>query len=77
MKITLIEPTSPDSHIFSLYTLPRLGTILLGTILKGRGHEVSVMVESIKQISWDAVLGSDLVGISTTTSTAGPPLIRR
>lgn len=70
MKITLIEPKSPDSHIFSLYALPRLGTILLGTILRDRGHDVSVMVESIEEISWDAVLGSDLVGISTTTSTA-------
>jgi radical SAM superfamily enzyme YgiQ (UPF0313 family) len=70
MKITLIEPKSPDSHIFSLYALPRLGTVLLGTILRDEGHDVSVMVESIEEIGWDAVLGSDLVGISTTTSTA-------
>ena len=70
MKIILIEPKSPDSHIFSLYALPRLGTILLGTILRQRGHDVSVMVEAIEEITWDAVLGSDLVGISTTTSTA-------
>jgi anaerobic magnesium-protoporphyrin IX monomethyl ester cyclase len=70
MKITLIEPKSPDSHIFSLYALPRLGTILLGTILRDEGHDVCVMVESIEEIGWDTVLGSDLVGISTTTSTA-------
>ncbi len=70
MKVTLIEPKSPDSHIFSLYALPRLGTILLGTILKKKGHDVRVMVESIEEIAWDTVLGSDLVGISTTTSTA-------
>ncbi len=70
MKITLIEPKSPDSHIFSLYALPRLGTLLLGTILGERGHDVSVAVESIEPVSWDNVLASDLVGISTTTSTA-------
>lgn len=70
MKITLIEPKSPDSHIFSLYALPRLGTLLLGTILRDRGHDVSVAVESIKPVSWDDVITSDLVGISTTTSTA-------
>ena len=70
MKITLIEPKSPDSHIFSLYALPRLGTLLLGTILRDRGHDVSVTVESIKPVSWDDVITSDLVGISTTTSTA-------
>ncbi len=70
MKITLIEPSSPDFHIFSLYPLPRLGTILLGTILKKGGHDVSVMVESLGEIPWDDVTDSDIVGISTTTSTA-------
>jgi radical SAM superfamily enzyme YgiQ (UPF0313 family) len=70
MKITLIEPKSPDAHIFSLYALPRLGTVLLGTILKDLGHDVRVSVESIEPITWDKVLDSDLVGISTTTSTA-------
>ena len=70
MKITLIEPKSPDSHIFSLFALPRLGTLLLGTILKDRGHDISVAVETIKPVSWDDAITSDLVGISTTTSTA-------
>ena len=70
MKVALIEPTSPDFHIFSLYPLPRLGTVLLGTILKKGGHDVNVIVESMGEIPWDDVAGSDLVGISTTTSTA-------
>ena len=70
MKITLIEPTSPDFHIFSLYPLPRLGTVLLGTILKKKGHDVNVIVESMGEIPWDDVADSDIVGISTTTSTA-------
>jgi len=70
MKITLIEPRSPDFHIFSLYPLPRLGIILLGTILKQRGHDVSVIVESMGEIPWDEAASSDLVGISTITSTA-------
>jgi len=70
MKVALIEPTSPDFHIFSLYPLPRLGTVLLGTILKQRGHDVNVIVESMGEIPWEDVADSDLVGISTTTSTA-------
>ena len=56
MKITLIEPKSPDSHIFSLFALPRLGILLLGTILRDQGHDVFVAVESIKPISWNLSL---------------------
>ena len=70
MKITLIEPQSPDFHIFSFFPLPRLGTMLLGSILKEKGHDVSVMVECIKEIPWEEVATSELVGISTITSTA-------
>ena len=70
MKVALIEPTSPDFHIFSLFPLPRLGTVLLGTILKKKGHDVNVIVESMGEIPWDDVTEADLVGISTTTSTA-------
>jgi radical SAM superfamily enzyme YgiQ (UPF0313 family) len=35
-----------------------------------RGHEVRIYAESLSEVDWDDVLSSDLVGISTTTSTA-------
>lgn len=70
MKISLIEPKSPGYHVFSGYLLPRLGPPLLGKILKDKGHEVKIFCEDISEIDWSEVYCSDLVGISTITSTA-------
>ncbi len=73
MKIALIEPRSPDYHVYSGVVIPRLGLPLLGTILKNKGHEVRVYNESLSDITphqaWD-IFKSDVVGISMTTSTA-------
>jgi radical SAM superfamily enzyme YgiQ (UPF0313 family) len=70
MKITLIEPSAPDYHIFSMFHLPRLGLPILGTILKEKGHKVNIYVEGLHPIDYDEVYRSDLVGISSITSTA-------
>ncbi len=69
-NITLIEPSSPGSHIFSYYKIPRLGLPVLGANLKARGCSVKVYVEDIKGVDYDTALSSDLVGISCTSSTA-------
>lgn len=69
-KIVFIEPKSPGYHVFSRWGLPRLGTIILGTILKDHGYEVKVFVEDIKGINFEDVFEADAVGISTITSTA-------
>lgn len=69
-KIVLIEPRSPDYHVFSRYRLPRLGTLILGPILEQAGHYVKVFVEDMTEIDFKAVFEADLVGISTITSTA-------
>ncbi len=73
MKIALIEPSSPDYHVYSHLAIPRLGLPVLGTILRDRGHEVSIYVEDLQRISssraWD-ILKSDLVGLSCTSATA-------
>jgi radical SAM superfamily enzyme YgiQ (UPF0313 family) len=47
----------------------RLGLPLLGALMTARGHEVRIYAESLSDVDWDDVLASDLVGISTTTST--------
>jgi len=70
MRVTLIEPAAPGFHVYSFLKLPRLGLPLLGTLLKERGHEVRVYAESLREVDWDDALSSDLVGISSTTSTA-------
>lgn len=69
-NIVFIEPRSPDFHVYSRWGLPRLGIIVLGTILKNRGYNVQVFVEDIKGINFADVLKADAVGISTITSTA-------
>ncbi len=70
MKIIFIEPRSPDFHIFTRFVLPRLGTLILGSLLKKAGHAVEVMVESQQKLDYKKLLGADLVGISAITSTA-------
>ncbi len=70
-SVVLLEPKPPDLHIFSRFGLPRLGVVLLGTILRDLGYDVTVMVEEIKPFDFDRVLSADLVGISTITPTAG------
>ncbi len=70
MKISFIEPRPPDFHIFSRFVMPRLGPLILGSILKQAGHEVEVMVESASKLDYRKLLEADLVGISAITSTA-------
>lgn len=70
MKITLIEPSAPDYHIFSMFRMPRLGLPILGTLLKQRGHEVNICIEDITPLDYTQIYSSDLVGISSITSTA-------
>lgn len=69
-KVTLIEPKSPGYHVYSMIALPRLGLPLLGAMLKKRGCDVTIYCQDMQGIDLDDVRSSDLVGISTTTSTA-------
>ncbi len=69
-KIVFIEPKAPNLHIFSQFPLPRLGTLILGTMMKKRGWEVELFVEDFRKVDFDVIASADLVGISTITSTA-------
>jgi len=46
-RVLLIEPRSPAEHVFSRARIPRLGTILLGTMLRNQGYEARVLIEEI------------------------------
>jgi len=70
MKVVLLEPASPGLHVYKGVALPRLGSLYLGTILKRAGHDVRVCAEDIKMPDPSVLLGADVVGISTITSTA-------
>jgi radical SAM superfamily enzyme YgiQ (UPF0313 family) len=69
-RILLIEPRSPVEHVFSRARIPRLGTILLGTILRNQGYECRVIIEETSgPVSQEELSWADLVGISSITST--------
>ena len=69
-KIVLIETGATDVHVYSRIPIPRLGCVLLGTILRDHGYDVRVYIEDIAPLDWAEVLSADLVGISTLTATA-------
>ncbi|WP_244901129.1 cobalamin B12-binding domain-containing protein [Leptospirillum ferriphilum] len=69
-KFVLVEPKSTHLHVYSRYTIPRLGVILLGTMLRDRGWDVRVYIEDVSPVDMTEVLSADIVGISTLTSTA-------
>jgi len=69
MKIALIEPRSSEANVYSKLHMPLLGPVYLGTILRRRGHEVTVYNEDIFTPDY-AKLRADAVGISILTSTA-------
>ncbi|MEW6675548.1 MAG: radical SAM protein [Nitrospirota bacterium] len=69
-NIYFIEAKSPGAHIYSRTPFPRLGTVLLATILKERGYNSKVFIEDISEPDWKALKEADIIGISSITSTA-------
>ena len=61
-KIVLIETGSSGTHVYSRTPIPRLGSVLLGTMLAAGGHDVRVYIEDIAPLDWSDVLSADLVG---------------
>ncbi|MBI4537804.1 MAG: B12-binding domain-containing radical SAM protein [candidate division NC10 bacterium] len=71
-KIVFVEPKSTHLHVYSRIAIPRLGAVLLGTIARDLGYDARVYIEDIAPIDMSDVLGADVVGVSTITSTAPP-----
>ncbi len=69
-KVCFIEAKSPGAHVFSAFPIPRLGTVLLATILKGLGYDTRVFIEDVEAPDWNEVDSCKVIGISTITSTA-------
>jgi anaerobic magnesium-protoporphyrin IX monomethyl ester cyclase len=70
LKIRLIEPAPPSINILSYGFYPRLGLPLIGAALKAAGHDVRIYCPQAAPIDRHDIASADLVGISTTTSTA-------
>lgn len=69
-RVSFIEAGSPGLHIFSKFPIPRLGAVLLSTLLRTRGYEVKAFIEDVAEPDWSFIENSDIVCISTITSTA-------
>ncbi len=69
-NIYFIETKSPGAHIFSRTPLPRLGSILLATILRNKGYNTKVFIEDIAKPEWGQLEDADLICLSSITSTA-------
>jgi radical SAM superfamily enzyme YgiQ (UPF0313 family) len=69
MKIRLIEPISPSRHLWSKSYFVRLGLPMIGAALAQAGHDVRIFNPQLSPVDWADVFSSDLVGISSTTST--------
>lgn len=69
-RMIFIEPKAPNLHIFTQFQLPRLGNYILATLLRNKGWEVDVWNEALGALDYDQLHGTDMVGISTITSTA-------
>jgi radical SAM superfamily enzyme YgiQ (UPF0313 family) len=69
-KLVFVEPKSTHLHIYSRVCIPRLGSVLLATIMRAKGYDVRVFIEDIQAIDMSEVLSADLVAISAITSTA-------
>ncbi len=69
-KLVFVEPKSTHLHVYSRVCIPRLGSVLLGTIMRAKGYDVRVYIEDIHDLDMNEVLSADLVGISAITSTA-------
>jgi radical SAM superfamily enzyme YgiQ (UPF0313 family) len=69
-KLVFVEPKSTHLHIYSRVCIPRLGSVLLATIMRTKGYDVRVYIEDIHDVDMKEVLSADLVAISAITSTA-------
>ncbi len=69
-KLVFVEPKSTHLHIYSRVCIPRLGSVLLATIMRGKGYDVRVYIEDIEAPDMQEILSADLVAISAITSTA-------
>jgi radical SAM superfamily enzyme YgiQ (UPF0313 family) len=68
-KIIFIEPEAESLNLFTRFRLPRLGNILLATIMRDLGYATQVYIEKKARLL-GMKLEADLVAISTITATA-------
>jgi radical SAM superfamily enzyme YgiQ (UPF0313 family) len=74
-RIVFIEPKSTHIHVYSAVHIPRIGGILLATMLRDRGYEVEVIIEDMlprrttDDAVWERIRTADLLCVSSITPT--------
>ncbi len=69
-KILFVETATPGVHIFSLFKMPRLGSLILATILSKKGYETKVILEEHKPLTREDINDFDVIAVSCLTSSA-------
>lgn len=69
-NILFLEPKSPHLHVYSRAYIPRIGSLLLGTILREAGYNIKIILEELEPIDEQSILDADVVCVSALTSTA-------
>ena len=69
-KMMFVEPKSTHLHVYSRVCIPRLGSVLLGTIMREKGYDVRVYIEDIHDVDMNEIFSADLVAVSAITSTS-------
>jgi anaerobic magnesium-protoporphyrin IX monomethyl ester cyclase len=69
-KVTLLKVQPKRMNVFSAVAYPGLALPLLGTILKNKGYDVHIYVESLHPLDWERIEASDLIGITINSTEA-------
>ncbi|MBX7246043.1 MAG: B12-binding domain-containing radical SAM protein [Candidatus Sumerlaeaceae bacterium] len=76
-RVVFLEPRSTHIHVYSKVRIPRIGSLLLSTMLRQAGHDVAVIVEDMlrKRVTendvWRRIREADLLCVSAITPTVG------
>jgi len=70
LTITFIEPRAPGIHVYTRFRMPRMGLPTMATRARELGHKVRVYIEDVGKVDFRAAYDSDLVCLSSISSTA-------
>ena len=70
LRITFIEPRAPGIHVYTRFRMPRMGLPTMATRARELGHKVRVYIEDVGKVDFRAAYDSDLVCLSSISSTA-------
>jgi radical SAM superfamily enzyme YgiQ (UPF0313 family) len=67
-KITLLKAEPRRTNVYSAFAYPGLALPVIGTVLKNKGYDVKIYVESIRGWDWSRIAESDVIGITVNSA---------